>query len=270
MTENTDTIIIAIQGPIGAGKSTFCEIVVNKLVDCEKVDEPVALWKELVDSDGKNMLDKFYSDIKRYAYFFQNVACITRMMKFEDAIKNSNKKYILLDRSLDTDAHVFEKMLYDSGMISELEHQAYNLWCDFYWKYVRDRSKTKIINVYLKCDAEICIQRIKKRGRTEEESIQLDYLQSLNDYHDKWLLYQDDTIVIDCNEDFESSEEKQEEMISNIINRINKILFLKNHKVDEPIETIETINIIKSKSIDTIKPKILIEKEEKIHEAIFP
>ncbi len=253
MTENTDTIIIAIQGPIGAGKSTFCEIATKKLVDCEKVDEPVALWKELVDSDGKNMLDKFYNDIKRYAYFFQNVACITRMMKFEDAIKNSNKKYILLDRSLDTDAHVFEKMLYDSGMISEMEHQAYNLWCDFYLKYVRDRSKTKIVNVYLKCDAEICIERIKKRGRTEEESIQLEYLRSLNDYHDKWLMNRDDTIVIDCNEDFESSEEKQEEMITNIISRIEQILQIKDEEVKQT--EYET---------ESIKQKIIIEKSTSI------
>jgi deoxyadenosine/deoxycytidine kinase len=239
MNNGIDSIIIAIQGPIGAGKSTFCEIVVNKLQDCIKVDEPIGMWKELIDSDGKNVLDKFYSDIKRWAYFFQNIACITRMMKFEETIRGSKNKYIMLDRSLDTDAHVFEKMLHDSGMISEMEHQAYNLWCDFYWKYVRDRAQAKIINVYLKCDAKICIERIKKRGRVEEEGIQLDYLQSLNEYHDKWLLERNDTIVIDCNEDFESSDEKQNQMISFILSRIEEILGQKNNTgIESEIEPV--------------------------------
>ena len=224
-----DKIVITIEGPIGVGKSTFSQILKSNWENSEIVPEPVDLWKNLINSDGKNMLDTFYTDIKRYAYTFQNVACITRMMKMEETFKTSESKYIFLDRSLATDKHVFEKMLYDSGMINELEHQAYNLWYDFYWKYVRDNSKLKQIHIYLKCDAKICKERIGKRGREEEANISLEYLQDLNKYHDEWLLNglesdQSNTIVIDCNEDFESDTEKQKEMILKIRKKVNEII----------------------------------------------
>lgn len=253
----SEKIVITIEGPIGVGKSTFCDILCKNWDDCEIVPEPVELWKELKNTDGKNILDTFYTDIKRYAYTFQNVACITRMMKIEQTFKKSSKKYIFLDRSLATDKNVFEKMLYDSGMINELEHQAYNLWYDFYWQHVRDINKTKTIHIYLKCDANICKERIKKRGREEEVGITLEYLQDLNKYHDAWLIDGSDslnTIIIDCNEDFESNPEKQKEMIFKIIKKINEIysntiqLDIENKSIKNKIE-IENSSLLSEKDI---------------------
>lgn len=256
-----DKIVITIEGPIGVGKSTFSQILKSNWENSEIVPEPVDLWKNLINSDGKNMLDTFYTDIKRYAYTFQNVACITRMMKMEETFKTSNSQYIFLDRSLATDKHVFEKMLYDSGMINELEHQAYNLWCDFYWKYVRDNSKMIPIHIYLKCDAKICKQRIAKRGREEEAGISLEYLEDLNKYHDAWLVDGADkfnTIVIDCNEDFESNPEKQKEMISRIQQKVNQLYQEQN--VQHVFENVSKIEIIKEDNNSNLNKKVFIEK----------
>jgi len=215
-------MIISVEGNIGVGKSTFIEkILINNFDDSEKVSEPVELWKTITDENEKNILELFYNDKKRWAYSFQNIACITRMMKIEETIKTSNKKYIFLDRSLGTDYNVFEKMLYDNGEISEIEHKMYNLWCSFYKNYVRDNNK--IIYIYLKCDSNICLERINKRNRIEEKSINIEYLDKLNEYHDKWLLNSEEfnnTIVLDCNDDFENNLEKQIEMINIIKNRI--------------------------------------------------
>ena len=245
-------VVITIEGPIGVGKSTFSSILSRNWDNCEIVPEPVDLWKNLINSDGKNLLDTFYTDIQRWSYTFQNVACITRMMKMEETFSTSTKKYIFLDRSLATDKNVFEKMLYDSGMINELEHQAYNLWYDFYWKYVRDNSKLKQIHIYLKCDAKICKERIGKRGREEEANISLEYLQDLNKYHDEWLINglesdQSNTIIIDCNEDFESDTEKQKEMIEKIREKVNEIIGISEQKsqIEKEVEKnifSETIN----------------------------
>jgi deoxyadenosine/deoxycytidine kinase len=79
----------------------------------------------------------------------------------------------------------------------------------------------------LKCDAKICKERIAKRGRYEEAEISLEYLEDLNKYHDAWLIDGPDnenTIVIDCNEDFESNIEKQREMILKIREKVNQII----------------------------------------------
>jgi deoxyadenosine/deoxycytidine kinase len=227
-----DKIIISIEGNIGVGKSTFINILKNKWENCEIVLEPVEMWKDLKNTDGKNILQTFYEDIPRWAYSFQNVACITRMMKIEESIRSTKSKYIFLDRSLGTDKNVFEAMLYEQKKLNEIEHSMYNLWCDFYHKYVRPQDNQ--IYIYLKATPETCAQRIKKRARIEEESISLEYLEGLNKYHDKWLLSsgQENVIVIDCEEEFESDEIKQEKMIIKIKNELNLFLNKMNNKIE--------------------------------------
>lgn len=38
--------------------------------------------------------------------------------------------------------------------------------------------------IYLKCEPEICMERIKKRNRKGEESIPLEYLRKVHDRHE--------------------------------------------------------------------------------------
>lgn len=228
-------IVVSVEGNIGVGKSTFINILKTKWNNCEVVSEPVDMWKQLVGSDGKNILQTFYEDIPRWAYSFQNVACITRMMKIEEAIRSTNSKYIFLDRSLGTDKNVFEAMLHDDGKLNQIEHSMYNLWCDFYHKYVRPQDNQ--IYIYLKASPETCANRIKKRGRVEEESIGLDYLTGLANYHDKWLLSEklnSNVIVIDCEEEFELDEEKHNQMMRQIKTHIDK--FFNDKKIEIELE----------------------------------
>jgi len=216
--------IVSIEGNIGVGKSTFVDLIKRSVENSEVVYEPVEMWKNLRDSNGENILQKFYHDIERWAYSFQNLACISRMIKIEDTIKNSTAQYIFLDRSLGTDKNVFEKMLYDSGKISEIEHQMYNMWCDFYHKNIR-REFANII-IYLRCDPKTARERIKKRGRVEEKDISIEYLNDLNKYHESWLMNSDtnkNVIVIDCDKDFESDSGYQQEILSLVIKEINRI-----------------------------------------------
>lgn len=234
----SDKIIVSVEGNIGVGKSTFIDILKTKWDcegGCEVVPEPVDLWKNLVNTDGKNILQTFYEDIPRWAYSFQNVACITRMMKMEESIRNSGSKYIFLDRSLGTDKNVFEAMLHDQGQLNELEHQMYNLWCDFYHQYVRSQSNQ--IYIYLKASPETCASRIKKRGRVEEETIGLDYLKGLNDYHDSWLLTEPNVVVIDCEEEFENDTNKHNWMINQIKSKLDLITSENKNKNKIEIET---------------------------------
>jgi deoxyadenosine/deoxycytidine kinase len=231
MSKKSDTstkLLIAIEGNIGAGKSTFINILKENIDNCSTVDEPVEMWKKITDSDDKNILQKFYEDMPRWAYSFQNVACITRIIKIQDAIINSSKQILFLDRSLGTDKYIFEKMLYDDKIINEMEHQMYNLWCDLYEKYINNNNN--IFYIYLKCEPEISLNRIKKRGRVEEESISLEYLKKINKYHDEWLLNKDNVIIIDCNKDFENDLENQNKIIDKIKTQIET--FTKKDKYD--------------------------------------
>jgi len=233
--------LISIEGNIGVGKSTFTSLLEKKINSSLLVPEPVDLWlniketKQVEQVDGvngeTNILQLFYSDIQRWAYTFQNMAYITRSMLIEDSIKNTIKlnqingetskiiKYIFLDRSLGTDRYVFEKMLYDDKKITEIEHQCYNLWCNFYDNYVRSNIKNKVI--YLRCDPLTSFDRIKKRGRNEEKNIDVAYLQKLHEYHEAWLINNPDVLVLDCNKDFEFNIDYQNELISQVVKYIN-------------------------------------------------
>jgi len=205
--------IISIEGNIGVGKSTFTYILQNIFTESTIVKEPVDIWLNTITQTGENILGLFYKDISRWGYTFQNLAYVTRMMKIQDAIK-TNKNIIFLDRSLGTDKNVFEKMLYDDKLITDIEHNMYNLWCDFYIKYVNNMCSWKYI--YLKCSPNTSYERIKKRGREEEKNITLEYLDKLHKYHEEWLMNTNDVLIIDCDRDFENDLEFQQEIIKKV------------------------------------------------------
>ncbi len=177
------------------------------------------MWLHVKNSDGKNILQTFYDDIPRWAYTFQNIAYVTRMMKIERAIRSSTSDYVFLDRSIDTDRYVFEKMLWEEGQLQKIEHEAYELWCQFYQDFVRTDSDKKII--YLKCSPEVCLGRIKIRGREEEKSITLEYLNKLHKAHEDWLNNNPCALILDCNKDFEHDEEYRKELLDKVKNFIN-------------------------------------------------
>jgi len=205
--------IISIEGNIGVGKSTFTNILNEAFIESIVVGEPVDIWFNTVTASGENILGIFYKDIPRWAYTFQNFAYVTRMMKIQDAIQ-SNKDIVFLDRSLGTDKNVFEKMLYDDNLMSDIEHNMYNTWCNFYQKYVNNMNSWKYI--YLRCNPNTSFERIKKRGREEEKNITLEYLEKLHKYHEEWLLNVPDVLIIDCDKDFENNLEYQTELINKI------------------------------------------------------
>jgi thymidine kinase len=189
--------IICIEGNIGVGKTTLIQQLQIYMNDTDFIFEPIELWKSIKGDDNENLLLKFYNDQERWAYSFQTLAYITYMKEIEDKLRTSKTSNIVLDRSLDTNKYIFEKMLYNNKKISEIEHQMYNLWFNFYNDYVRKEFNN--IVVYLRCNPEVALQRIKKRGRIEEQNIDLDYLNQIHQYHEEWLLNKENVIIIDCN-----------------------------------------------------------------------
>jgi deoxyadenosine/deoxycytidine kinase len=195
-------IIISIEGNIGVGKSSFIELLKKNLSEekYEFISEPVDEWLNLKDNEGKNLLQTFYEDKKRWGYTFQNIAYLTRMNKLIDAIQNSKKEFIVLDRSLSADLNTFTKMLYDEGSINELEWRAYNMWNDFF--YQRFGKGIRHLIVYLRCEPETSYCRSKLRNRDEEKEIPLEYFQRLHQYHEDWLMKRNEVLILDCDKEF--------------------------------------------------------------------
>jgi len=144
--------------------------------------EPVDEWENIKDNEGKTILQNFYENQKKYSFSFQMLAYISRLNLIKEAIKKNPNAIIITERSLYTDKMVFAKMLYDDGLINSIDYQIY---LKLFESFTDEYPVNKII--YVKTKPNICIERIKKRSRTGETNIQLDYLVNLNKYHDEMI-----------------------------------------------------------------------------------
>jgi deoxyadenosine/deoxycytidine kinase len=183
----TKPIIISIEGNIGAGKSTMLKHIREYFKDWNIIDEPVDSWLAMKDENGVSLLELFYTDKKRWSYTFQNSAFITRYTSMMNTIRkweeNPSKCNIFLtERCILTDRYVFAEMLKESGCLNALEWELYTKWFDWF-------ANASIIHglIYVKTDFSICNDRIKWRSRKGEESIPLDYLNDLENQHNKWI-----------------------------------------------------------------------------------
>jgi deoxyadenosine/deoxycytidine kinase len=198
-------IIISLDGNIGAGKSTLLNEIRNRISNIHYVDEPVGAWTSLKNEEGKNLLELFYEDKKRWAYTFQNCAILTRLKMIQDAIdeiKDEEPQIILTERSVLTDKYVFAEMLYNSGDINSLEWELYNKWFEAFGKKLPVRGI-----IYLSTSSETAKKRIGIRNRHGEENIGLDYLEALDNQHKKWINNTDIPTLILSTEDGVSLDE---------------------------------------------------------------
>jgi len=182
-----DSVTLSVEGNIGSGKSTLLEYLKeNFKFDKWKIiflQEPVEEWKTITDNSGKNIIEKYYSNQERYAFSFQMMAYITRLSQITKTLKENPKNTIIItERCLFTDRNIFAKMLFDSGKIEEIEYSIYTKWFDHFLENAKINGF-----IYLKTNPYLCSERINKRSRKGEEQIPLEYLQSCNDYHERWL-----------------------------------------------------------------------------------
>lgn len=175
--------IVSLDGNIGAGKSTLLEKIGTAFPHIKVVHEPVDTWTNLKNADGRNLLELFYEDKKRWAYTFQNAAILSRLKMLKEAVKEALPGQIIItERSVLTDRFVFAQMLKDKGEIDPLEWDLYEMW---YNTFATELPMTGII--YITTGVSTSSDRIKKRGRGGEEGIPVTYLMDLADQHEVWI-----------------------------------------------------------------------------------
>jgi deoxyadenosine/deoxycytidine kinase len=241
--------LISLEGNIGAGKSTLLSKLRKAHPEWIAIDEPVETWSKIRNGNNESILEVFYKDRKRWAYTFQNCALLTRFQNIETAVNTSRKNYyqkfdqtptnpqqqslsllanqidpiqvFLTERCLDTDYHVFTKMLLAEGSIDSLEIELYERLLD----QLKLNATSLSAIVHINTTPLICAERIKRRGRTGEEAINLDYLRSL-DYHQRvWI---DSTSVptlsADVTHDFDIVEQFIAQQVCEVRNQLQQEL----------------------------------------------
>lgn len=177
--------VIFIEGNIGSGKSTLIDNL--KEHGYCVFEEPIKEWIETyVDEDGINILDKFYKNMSNHAFEFQILAMMTRWQNIRKAL-DETEDIIFIERSLETDRFTFALNLKEQYM-TKLQWDIYDLTFDTFTKETECHFKEVDISyIYLYTSSEICFKRALERGRKEESTVPLIYLNNLKEKHDKWL-----------------------------------------------------------------------------------
>jgi len=176
-------ILITIEGNIGSGKSTMINRIREQYPQYKIVDEPVGQWMNMKDNEGKSLLQLFYEDKNRWSYTFQNAAFITRYLAaYEAMAKETEPTIFISERGILTDRYVFATMLKNDGFLNTIEWELYTKWFDHFKNLVSVQGI-----IYITTISDVCKDRIILRNRQGEESIPLDYLKELDEYHEKWI-----------------------------------------------------------------------------------
>lgn len=228
---------LVIEGSVGAGKSTFLNMLTNYL-DINPVFEPHQQWQDV--GGGHNLLEKFYADIPRWAYTFQTYAFVTRVMTQNAQLASAGHMVQVLERSVYSDRYVFAKNCFEMGLMTELEWQLYQEW--FSW-LVDNYTHRPSGFIYLQTSPATCYSRIKKRDRSEEAVASLDYWQRLHDKHEQWLIAREGVapwlqevpvLVLSCEKDFEHDIAEQERHVEAIA-RTFGVPYKQKMPIAEPI-----------------------------------
>jgi len=195
---------IAVEGNIAAGKSTLLERLQDMPGGAQIVVEPVEKWQTLVPGDDGNIMARMYRDPKRWAYLFQSYVLLTMMDAHETP---QTKRLRVMERSVYSARHCFIENLRksDPPLIDDLEYEVYKQW--FNWLMERQPPNVDLI-VYLRTTPDTCMDRLKIRGRSEEEDVPMSYLEALHARYEDWLIDNPDqhsdgvpVLVLDGNKD---------------------------------------------------------------------
>jgi deoxyadenosine/deoxycytidine kinase len=162
--------MIIIDGQIGVGKTTLGNILE------ENFDVP--MYCELSNDDTIKILDKFYLDKTRWSFTSQVHFLVNRFQMIKDICRDGRG---FLDRSIFGDS-IFAAMLYDEKYMTQEEFNTYQSLLEG----MLDLVKPPYLLIYLDCNVDVALERIKKRNRECEKTITRDYLEKLNSKYLAW------------------------------------------------------------------------------------
>jgi len=175
-----DVKYIAVDGPIGSGKTTLAKMLAESLGGhlC------------LEPSDKNPFLSDFYKDRKKNAFKTQLFFLLSR---YQQQIELKQRD--LFQQTILTDYTFAKDSIFAEINLSEDELVLYNT----IFGLLKERLPKPELVVYLRADSNVLLQRIKKRGIDFERSIDESYLDKLTEAYNRYFMNYNDTplLVVD-------------------------------------------------------------------------
>ena len=149
-------------------------MLTNRNIKVKTILEPVELWRE--SGFLKRLYNGEYLEFQKYAI---STRIDTINAKYQEAI-DENCQLVLIETNPFVDFHVYSRTVLEN-IYEYFEH----------WKTETQRllfDFKKCDNLFIDVSPEVCLRRIEKRGRSEEKTVSLTYLQNL--YYEHQILNQ--------------------------------------------------------------------------------
>jgi len=158
---NKRGVFIAIEGPIGVGKSTLATILKDHF--------NFSLLGEIVEENP--FLSKFYTDIKGYALQTEAFFLFNRVKQLEDT-----ENYLLCKgKGVVSDYHIVKNLIFAGLTLDKMQFHRYK---QVYNTFVNDLPQPDII-VYLNSETDVLMKRIAMRDRSFERQMDRNYIEEL-------------------------------------------------------------------------------------------
>jgi len=191
---------IAIEGPIGVGKTSLANLMSKEL--------SARLIRE--EFDENPFLPDFYKDPERFAFQTQLFFLLQRYRQQQEL-----RQVDMFQKLLVTDYMFVKDRLFASLNLGEKEMQLYDTVANL---LERNIIKPDLV-IYLQADTDTLMKNIALRGREMETDITYEYIDALSQvYTEYFFRYQDTPLVIinTNNIDFVHNEDDLKEVIKYI------------------------------------------------------
>lgn len=156
---------IAIEGTIGAGKTTLATRISN--------DFNGKLVLEEFEGDKNPFLPKFYKEPEKYSFQLEMTFLALRYQQLKDKLGALD----LFHDFIISDYYVAKSLIFSRNNLQEDEYQ---LFSRFFNIIFSDMPKPELL-VYLYCDVDRLQANIHKRGRSYEQEISDEYLADIQE-----------------------------------------------------------------------------------------
>ncbi len=171
---------IAIEGPIGVGKTTLAEILADRLGG--------RLVLEAVEENP--FLASFYEDRKKHAFQTQLFFLLSRFQQQQE----------LFQQDLFSQTTVADYLFAKDRIFASLTLDAHELALyDRVYELLGPRVVKPDLVVYLQARTEVLVSRVRKRGRDFERRLEPAYLEALSNAYNDFFFHHDETPLLIVN-----------------------------------------------------------------------
>jgi deoxyadenosine/deoxycytidine kinase len=200
MTEQKTPRYIAIEGPIGVGKSSLAKLLAQKFGS--------RLVKEEVASNP--FLERFYENPRKYAFQAQLFFLLSRYRQQKELAQGD-----LFEEGVVCDYIMAKDKIF---ALINLEDDEVSLYESIFKLLVPQLAKPDLV-IYLQARPEVLLSRVRKRGIGYERNISLDYLKTLSDAYNEYFFHYNETplLIVNTSEiDFVESARDLEHLVREV------------------------------------------------------